>query len=86
MARLPYVDPATAPPEVREALEAIPPLNIFRTLAHAAQVVAKAGRPNASVLLDALHFSRSGGVPAHIRVATGPSGLSRCSSRRRCRS
>ncbi|MDX6668502.1 MAG: hypothetical protein QOK04_1882, partial [Solirubrobacteraceae bacterium] len=35
MARLPYVDPATAPPEVREALEAIPPLNIFRTLAHA---------------------------------------------------
>jgi len=37
-----------------------------RTLAHAAQVVAKAGRPNASVLVDALHFSRSGGIPAHI--------------------
>jgi 4-carboxymuconolactone decarboxylase len=35
MARLPYVDPATAPPPVREALEALPPLNIFRTLAHA---------------------------------------------------
>ena len=37
-----------------------------RTLAHAASVVAKAKRPNASVLIDALHFSRSGGVPAHI--------------------
>jgi len=37
-----------------------------RTLAHAAQVVAKAKRPNASVLVDALHFSRSGGIPAHI--------------------
>jgi 4-carboxymuconolactone decarboxylase len=35
MARLPYVDPQQAPPEVREALEALPPLNIFRTLAHA---------------------------------------------------
>ena len=35
MARLPYVDPEQAPPEVREALEALPPLNIFRTLAHA---------------------------------------------------
>src|SRR5258705_13628274 len=38
----------------------------IRTLAHAAQVVAKAKRPNASVLVDALHFSRSGGIPAHI--------------------
>jgi len=35
MARLPYVDPESAPPEVREALEAAPPLNIFRTVAHA---------------------------------------------------
>ena len=35
MARLPYVDPARAPEPVREALEALPPLNIFRTLAHA---------------------------------------------------
>ena len=35
MARLPYVDPATAPPPVREALEAVPPLNVFRTMAHA---------------------------------------------------
>jgi sugar phosphate isomerase/epimerase len=37
-----------------------------RTLAHAADVVARSKRPNASVLIDALHFSRSGGLPAHI--------------------
>src|SRR5215475_12231354 len=37
-----------------------------RTLAHAADVVARSKRSNASVLIDALHFSRSGGVPAHV--------------------
>src|SRR5262249_2373258 len=37
-----------------------------RTLAHAADVVAKAQRVNASVLIDALHFSRSGGLPSHV--------------------
>src|SRR5262245_32185728 len=37
-----------------------------RTLTRAAQVVARSKRPNASVLIDALHFSRSGGIPAHI--------------------
>jgi sugar phosphate isomerase/epimerase len=37
-----------------------------RTLAHAAHVVAQSKRSNASVLIDALHFSRSGGVPADI--------------------
>jgi 4-carboxymuconolactone decarboxylase len=35
MARLPYVDPADAPERVREALEAVPTLNIFRMTAHA---------------------------------------------------
>src|SRR3954471_8334486 len=35
MARLPYVDPATASDSVREALEAVPPLNVFRMVAHA---------------------------------------------------
>jgi 4-carboxymuconolactone decarboxylase len=35
MARLPYVDPQVASPGVREALDALPQLNIFRTLAHA---------------------------------------------------
>jgi sugar phosphate isomerase/epimerase len=43
-----------------------------RTLAHAAHVVARSKRPNASVLIDALHFSRSGGLPAHI-AAVDPS-------------
>jgi len=37
-----------------------------RTLAHAAHVVALSRRPNAFVLIDALHFSRSGGLPAHV--------------------
>jgi 4-carboxymuconolactone decarboxylase len=35
MTRLPYPDPGAASPEVREALDALPPLNIFRVLAHA---------------------------------------------------
>ena len=36
MARLPYVDPATAPPEVRDLLARLPvALNIFRMMAHA---------------------------------------------------
>jgi len=36
MARLPYVDPATAPEEVRNLLERLPVrLNIFRMMAHA---------------------------------------------------
>jgi 4-carboxymuconolactone decarboxylase len=35
MARLPYVDPASAPDDVRAALNAAPPLNVFRMVAHA---------------------------------------------------
>src|SRR3954469_18959382 len=35
MARIQPLDPAKAPDDVREALENLPPLNIFRTLAHA---------------------------------------------------
>jgi alkylhydroperoxidase family enzyme len=35
MARLPYPDTAKSPERVREALGALPPLNIFRMLAHA---------------------------------------------------
>jgi 4-carboxymuconolactone decarboxylase len=34
MARLPYPDPSDAPERVREALTAVPPLNIFRMLSH----------------------------------------------------
>jgi 4-carboxymuconolactone decarboxylase len=35
VARIPYPDPDSAPESVREALAAVPPLNIFRMLAHA---------------------------------------------------
>jgi alkylhydroperoxidase family enzyme len=35
VARLPYVDPSAAPPEVRDALDRAPPLNIFRMMANA---------------------------------------------------
>ena len=35
MARLPYVDPSAAPRPVREVLERMPPLNVFRLMAHA---------------------------------------------------
>ena len=35
MARLPYVDPGSAPEPVRDALERVPPLNVFRMMAHA---------------------------------------------------
>jgi alkylhydroperoxidase family enzyme len=36
MARLPYVDPSTAPPQVRETLERLPvTLNVFRMMAQA---------------------------------------------------
>ena len=35
MPRIHYIEPSEAPEPVREAFEAIPPLNIFKTLAHA---------------------------------------------------
>src|SRR4051794_32784499 len=35
MARIQPLDPQATPDKVREALDALPPLNIFRTLAHA---------------------------------------------------
>ena len=38
-----------------------------RTLADAVRVVKKSGFANASVLVDALHFSRSGGWPSDIK-------------------
>jgi sugar phosphate isomerase/epimerase len=39
-----------------------------RTLADAVRLVKKSGCSNASVLIDALHFSRSGGLPSDISV------------------
>ncbi len=50
MARLPYVDPAQAPPEVREALEALPPLNIFAMLANAPTALRPALRLGGAIL------------------------------------
>src|SRR5439155_12239306 len=41
------------------------------TLAHAVDVVVRSKRQNASVLIDALHFSRSGGLPAHVGAVDG---------------
>jgi 4-carboxymuconolactone decarboxylase len=38
MARIEPIDPADAPDKVRDALDNLPPLNIFRTLAHAETV------------------------------------------------
>ena len=35
MARLPYVDPEHAPERVRQVLERVPPLNVFRMMANA---------------------------------------------------
>ena len=35
MARIPYIDPEQAPEPIREVFEVAPPLNIFKTLAHA---------------------------------------------------
>ncbi|HVS29384.1 MAG TPA: carboxymuconolactone decarboxylase family protein [Solirubrobacteraceae bacterium] len=51
MARLPYVDPATAPEPVREAFEVLPAqLNIFRMLAHAETVFRPYLRFGAAIL------------------------------------
>ena len=43
----------------------------IRTLADAVRVVRQSGCANASVLVDALHFSRSGGWPADIAGVDG---------------
>jgi sugar phosphate isomerase/epimerase len=37
-----------------------------KTLAQAARIAEQSKRPNAGVLIDALHFSRSGGTPADV--------------------
>src|SRR5688500_1613502 len=43
-----------------------------RPLAGAVRIVKKSGRANASVLVDALHFSRSGGWPSDIAGVDAP--------------
>ncbi|HEX8745527.1 MAG TPA: carboxymuconolactone decarboxylase family protein [Thermoleophilaceae bacterium] len=84
MARLPYVDPATASPRVREALERVPPLNIFRMIANAETAfrpwVAFGGALLSSLELDArlrelaiLHVGRLSGAEyewvQHVPIA-----------------
>ncbi|MDQ6914307.1 MAG: carboxymuconolactone decarboxylase family protein [Actinomycetota bacterium] len=50
MARIPYVDPDAAPESVREALSALPDLNIFRLLAHAETAFRPALRVGGAIL------------------------------------
>jgi 4-carboxymuconolactone decarboxylase len=84
MARIPYVDPATASEPVREALEALPPLNIFRTLAHAETCLRPALRLGGAILgaqeldgalreLAILHVARATGAEyewvQHVAIA-----------------
>jgi alkylhydroperoxidase family enzyme len=54
MARLPYVDPATAPASVREQLARFgaDPLNVFRILAHAETCFEPVVRLGAAILLE----------------------------------
>lgn len=50
MARVPYVDPATAPPEVKDAFAQLHPLNIFKLVAHAETAFRPFLRLGASIL------------------------------------
>ena len=60
MARLPYVDPESAPDEVRNILTRLPrPLNIFRLMAHAETMVWEPGA----------HASTFGGNPVSLAAA-----------------
>ena len=53
MSKLPLVDPATAPPKVREVLERLPvKLNIFRMMAHAETNVRPLLRLGSSILAE----------------------------------
>src|SRR3954469_11306256 len=51
MPRIQPVDPESTSEKVREALDALPPLNIFRTLAHAETVFRSFMRFGGAVLL-----------------------------------
>jgi 4-carboxymuconolactone decarboxylase len=52
MARLPYPDPDDQPEKVREALDRLPPLNIFRMLSHAETAFRPYLRFGGSLLAD----------------------------------
>src|SRR3954447_1067812 len=68
MARLPYVDKDAASAPVREALEVVPPLNIFTTIAHAETALRPFLRYGA-VLLGDLQLDPVLGELAILRVA-----------------
>lgn len=53
MARIPYVDPEKASPEIREALQAMPDLNIFRLCANAETAFRPLMRTGAALLAAA---------------------------------
>jgi sugar phosphate isomerase/epimerase len=56
---------AASPRALRVCLEFMI-FSSVKTLADAARVVARAGRPEGAVLVDALHLHRSGGTPAEL--------------------
>jgi sugar phosphate isomerase/epimerase len=66
----------SAPFGLKGILEFIP-YTQTRTLEDAYRVVSAAGQSNAGVLVDALHLSRSGGSPRHLR-ALDPAWLAYC--------
>jgi len=84
VARLPYADPDAAPERVRQALEAVPPLNVFRMVANAETAfrpwLAFGGALLSSLQLDArvrelaiLHVARLSGAEyewvQHVPIA-----------------
>ena len=84
MARIPYVDPEKAPQPVREALERVPPINVFRMVANAESAfrpwLAFGGALLSSLELDArvrelviLHVGRLSGAEyewvQHVPIA-----------------
>jgi alkylhydroperoxidase family enzyme len=70
MARLPYVDPASASPNVRALLEALPvKLNLFRMLAHAESPFRPILETGAAILAQ-LSLSPAVRELAILRVAT----------------
>ena len=65
MARLPYPDPDALPERVQEVLAALPPLNIFRMLAHAETAVRPYLRFGGILLSDQLELAP---VPRELAI------------------
>ena len=69
MARIPYLDPERAPEAVREAFEALPPLNVFKLVAHAEASFRPFLRYGASILGRQALPARAGEVLSRPRAA-----------------